>query len=254
MLTSLSLAVFGISPATNAQDASAQANNPLAQVTAFNVQGYYIDELTEIDESASQVILRYARPLSFGGSSWLVRASMPFNNYPVGPDLSHRSGPGDFDIFAAYLIDTGDPAVSFGIGPQLVLPTATPNELGSEQWQVGLANVYFNARSPDFQYGYLAIYRTGIGDTNGRDRVNLLAFQPFVFLQLGGGWYTGTAPVWTYDFEGSDYAIPVGARLGKVFQSGNTVFNVFLEPQVSVLDDGPGLPEQQWFFGMNMQF
>ena len=240
--------------ATAQEDNLSQANNPLANTTAFNVQSYYIDEFTDIDEGGSQFLLRYAKPLTLGSSQWLMRATFPINNFPVGPSLSHRSGPGDIDIFAAYLMDTGDPGVSFGIGPQVVFPTASPQELGSEQWQLGVANVYFNGRSKTFQYGYLAIYRTGVGSTNGRERVNLLAFQPFVFLQLGSGWYTGTAPVWTYDFNSDDYTIPIGARIGKVFKSGNVIFNVFAEPQVSVADAGAGLPEKQIFFGFNMQY
>jgi hypothetical protein len=247
---------FASSSAQEASDASAmaQANNPLAEMTAFNVQGYWIEEFTDIDKGGSQLLFRYARPFTLGSSKWLMRATMPINNFPIGPDLHRRSGPGDFDVFAAYLFDTGDPAVSFGIGPQIVVPTASPQGLGSEQYQIGLASVYFNARSPVLQYGFLGIYRTGIGDTNDRDRANLFAFQPFVFLQLGGGWYSGTAPVWTYDFERNDYTVPIGIRFGKVWKSGGTTFNLFLEPQFSVIDHGPGLPERQLFFALNMQF
>jgi len=237
-----------------AQDDAAQANNPLRNVQSFNVQAYYIGEFTGIDEDATQLLFRYATPFSIGRSNWLMRATLPINSFPVGPNFSSDTGPGDIDLFATYLFDTGNPAVSFGIGPQVVLPTASPNELGNDQWQLGLANVYFNAESAKFQYGYLAIYRSGVGDTNGRDRVSLFAGQPFAFIQMGNGWYTGAAPVWTYDFESGDYSIPLGARIGKVWKSGGTVFNAFAEPQFSILDDGPGQPDWQIFFGFNMQF
>ncbi|HNP36080.1 MAG TPA: hypothetical protein PKK10_09525 [Woeseiaceae bacterium] len=249
------LAAFALPLTLHAQDnAAAQANNPLANTTAFNVQGYYIYDFTDIDDSGSQLLFRYAKPLSWGSTKWLMRATLPINNFPVGPNLDNRTGPGDFDVFAAYLVDTGDPAISFGFGPDIVIPTASPQGLGNEQYQVGLANVYFNARSTALQFGYLAIYRTGIGDTNGRDRVNLFVLQPFAFLQLGGGWYTGTAPIMSYDFETNNYTIPFGLRIGKVFKSGKTVFNIFAEPQVSVADSGAGLPESQIFFGVNMQY
>ena len=249
----LALALPGISWAQG-EGELAQANNPLAQVTAFNVQAYVIDELTDINEGASQLLFRFATPFSVGKTNWLLRATMPINHFPVGPSLSHRTGPGDFDVFAAYLIDTGKPGRAFGIGPQLVMPSASPHELGAEQWQLGVANVLFDASSPTYQWGYLAIYRTGIGETNGRERVSLFAFQPFSFIQLGNGWYTGTAPIWTYDFESNNYSLPMGIRFGKAFKSGNTVFNIFAEPQVSLIDSGPGLPEQQIFLGVNMQF
>ncbi|MCK0153672.1 hypothetical protein MWU49_08160 [Alcanivorax sp. S6407] len=251
-LTTLSLTLPGLSHAEGS--AAAQANNPLADIKAFNVQNYYIGELTDTDEDANQMVLRYAQPFSLGDSDWLMRASLPINTFPTGMRGAHQTGVGDADIFAAYLMDTGNPAISFGVGPQLVAPTASDDALGNEQWQAGVANVYFNATSAKYQYGYLLIYRGGIGDTNGRSRVSLAAMQPFFFYQLEDGWYTGTAPLWNYDFQSDNYSVPVGARLGKVLKANKTVFNVFMEPQVSIADRGPGQPEWQLFFAVNMQF
>ena len=252
------LLAAGFVSAAQAQDSgdvsAAQANNPLANTTAFNIQDYYIGELTKSNDDANQLILRYAAPMSFRDTNWLIRASLPFNTFPTGNNGGAETGLGDADVFAAYLIDTGNPAISFGIGPDIVVPTASKDALGSDQWQVGVANVYFNAESAKFQFGYLLIYRVGIGSSSGHERVNLLAFQPFTFLQLGDGWYTGTAPVWNYSFHSHDYSVPVGARIGKVFRKGRTVYNAFVEPQVSVFDAGPGQPRWQIFAGLNMQF
>jgi hypothetical protein len=46
----------------DASNAAAQANNPLANMTAFNLQNYYIGRPTETDDDASQFWLRYAQP------------------------------------------------------------------------------------------------------------------------------------------------------------------------------------------------
>ncbi|MCB1841828.1 MAG: hypothetical protein KDI09_02605 [Halioglobus sp.] len=250
----LALLRAGTPAAAENASAAAQANNPLATVSSLNLQNYYIGELTESDEHANQFILRYARPLTLGESNWLMRASLPINSYPIRANGDHHTGLGDADVFAAYLFDTGNPAVSFGIGPQIVAPTASQDELGSEQWQAGIANVYFNAESAVFQYGYLLIYRAGVGPTSGRERVSLAALQPFAFLQLGEGWYTGTAPLWNYNFKSDDYGVPLGLRLGKVSKRDGVVYNTFIEPQYSVADEGPGQPEWQVFAGLNMQF
>ena len=234
--------------------AAAQANNPLADITAFNIQNYYVGDLTGFpDASGNQLVLRFAKPISIGESDWLIRASLPFNDLDFGGAAPSISGVGDLDIFAAYQFDTGSPATSFAIGPQVVFPTGK-KEVSSEQWQLGLANVYFNASSPKVQYGYLAIYRAGVGDTNGKERVSVGAFQPFLFYQLGDGWYTGTAPIWSYDFKSDNYSVPLGVRLGKVMPRGKTVYNVFVEPQYSVADRGFGVPEWQIFAALNMQF
>jgi hypothetical protein len=85
---------------------AAQANNPLANMTAFNIQDYYIGELTESDDSANQFWLRYAKPFSVYDTNWLMRASLPVNSYPSQSDGDTETGFGDFNVFAAYLIDT----------------------------------------------------------------------------------------------------------------------------------------------------
>ncbi len=231
-------------------DASAQANNPLANFTAFNLHNYYIPELSgPVEETANSFILRYAKP--FG--KWLMRASLPFNRTPTGITTT-ESGLGDLDIFFAYLFDTGNPARSFGIGPQVVLPTATEDATGTGKYQVGFAAVYFDASSAQFQWGGLLTYRTDVGGDSDRADTSVFAAQPFYFIQMGGGYYLRGAPIWAFDFENDTYHIPIGLGLGKVFKSGSTVFNVFAEPQFTILSKGDGQPQLQLFVGFNMQF
>jgi small neutral amino acid transporter SnatA (MarC family) len=147
----------------------AQANNPLANFTAFNLHNYYIGELTDPDKNANQFWMRYAKPFSIGKSNWLMRASLPVNTTPVAPTLDHETGLGDLNVFAAYLIDTGNPSLSFGIGPQITAPTASKDALGSEKWSAGLVNTLFNFGSPKFQYGYLLSWQASFAGSHDRD-------------------------------------------------------------------------------------
>lgn len=207
-------------------DAAAQANNPLANMTAFNLQNYYIGELTESDESANQFWLRFAQPFSIAETDWLLRASLPINTFPVTPYNDRETGLGDFNVFAAYLIDTGNPAVSFGIGPQLTAPTAGEEELGSEKWSAGVANVLFNATSAKFQYGYLFTWQASFAGKDDREDVNVAALQPFAFYQFGGGTYLRAAPIWVYNIENDNYSVPLGIGIGQVIKKGKTVYNM----------------------------
>lgn len=143
---------------TNAfADELAQANNPLADMTALNFQNYYYPEISGLSQTGDTFWIRYAQPID----KFLLRASMPFTSYPISPSMK-KSGSGDFNAFAAYLLDTGNPAVSAGIGPLVVAPTAKPSTLGAGKWQGGLAAVYFNASSTKIQYGGLVTYQTDL--------------------------------------------------------------------------------------------
>ena len=228
--------------------AAANANNPLANMVAFNIQNYYYAELYGTDETANTAWLRYAQP--FG--NWLMRASLPISTVPTGMGQDPVSGIGDFNVFLAYLLSDPSSPKQYGVGPLLAGPTATDDALGADVWQVGAAGVYFNASSPVVQWGGLVTYQTdfaGNGDDTG-----LAVLQPFLFIQLGKGTYLRSAPLWVFDLENSRYNVPLGFGIGKVVKNDNTVFNMFIEPQFTILHDGVGQPEFQIFAGLNMQF
>jgi hypothetical protein len=229
--------------------AAANANNPLADMRAFNLHNYYIPELSEVDGTANTFWLRYAQP--FG--KWLFRGSLPVSKVPTGSN-STTSGLGDFNAFAAYLFDTGDPAVSFGVGPQVTMPTASEDETGTGRWQGGLASVYFNAKSQRYQWGGLVTWQTDFAGDDDRSGTNLLALQPFYFLQLGKGLYLRGAPIAVFDLENDTYHVPVGLGIGRVIPTPGVVYNVFIEPQFTIFDRGAGQPELQLFVGFNVQF
>jgi hypothetical protein len=229
---------------------SADANNPLAQFTAFNVHNYYIPSLSELDgQNANTFWLRYAQP--FG--KWLFRGSLPASRVPTGVGET-TSGLGDFNAFAAYLFDTGDPDVSVGVGPLVVAPTASEDETGSGKWQGGLSAIYFNSKSSTLQWGGLVTWQTDFAGDDDRPGTNVLAVQPFYFVQLGKGLYVRGSAVAVFNLETDSYNVPVGLGLGKVVPTPGAVFNIFVEPQFTILDRGPGQPELQLFVGFNTQF
>ena len=55
-----------------------------------------------------------------------------------------------------------------------------------------------------------------------------------------------------FNIQDSTYNVPLGIRLGKVVKSGRTVFNMFIEPQFTILHKGVGQPEFQIFTALNM--
>lgn len=237
------------------EDEAAEANNPLAALTSLNFHNQYFNEISGTDTDANQIYLRFAKPFAIGDGKWVFRATLPVSTLPVGADFAHKTGIGDLNMFAAYLIDMGNPAISFGIGPQLTIPTASKDETGSKKWSAGFANVMFNGTNAKFQWGYLLTWQASFAGDDDRKDVNFGAFQPFLFYQLGDGWYIRSTGIWSYDFETDNYAIPIGLGLGRVIATDRAVVNIFAEPQYTVAHEGDGQPiNWSLYTGINFQF
>jgi hypothetical protein len=231
----------------------AQANNPLANFVAFNIQNYWVPELYGLpDDTANTLWLRGVVPVG----RWIIRASAPVPTRP-SPDptaLDSVSGLGDVNAFAAYVLTKPESTRMIGVGPLLTAPTATDDALGSGKWEGGAAAVVFDFTSPIVQWGSLLTWQTSFAGDDDRDDTNLMVFQPFILFQLGRGTYLRSTALWVYDIEQSTYNMPIGLGIGKVVVTERKVYNLFVEPQFTFLHRGVGQPAFQVFAGMNVQF
>lgn len=247
--------ILGLSETKAQESNAAQANNPLANMTALNFHNYYIPKLSNAPSDAylNTTWVRFAKPFSAG--KLLLRISAPLNTVAM-PDglgsVSTESGLGDINAFLSYNFYS-KPTGTIGIGPLIAAPTATDDLLGSGKWQGGFAMVFFMAKSPVFQYGGLITWQTSFAGDDDRSSTNIGAVQPFFFWQLGKGTYLRHVPIWAFDFENDAYHIPLGLGIGKIVKVDKTVFNIFLEPQYTMIHKGTQ-PQIQLFAGINLQF
>ncbi|HEX5170554.1 MAG TPA: hypothetical protein VFW11_15360 [Cyclobacteriaceae bacterium] len=235
---------------------AAQANNPLANMTALNFHNYYMPVLNDAPAEAylNTAWIRFARP--FSGGKLLLRVSVPFSTVALpdnGTDVVRSTnGLGDINAFLSYNF-VSKPTATMGIGPMLTMPTASEDPLGAGKWQGGFAFVAFVAKSAVFQFGGLITWQASFAGDEDRTSTSIAAIQPFYFWQLGKGTYLRGAPIWAFDLENDAYSVPLGLGIGKVVKLGSTVFNLFVEPQYSLLIDGTQ-PQVQIFTGINLQF
>lgn len=233
----------------------AQANNPLASMTSVGFQNYYMPKLTNAPADAymNSSWIRFAKPLANG--KLLMRISAPLTTIAM-PDVNNvvgtTNGLGDINALLAYSF-VSNATTTLGGGIMLTAPTATEKILGTGKWQGGLSLVGFSSKSPVFQYGALVTWQTSFAGDKDRSKTNNGAFQYFAFWQLGQGYYLRSAPIWAFDFKNKQYNIPFALGVGKVIKINNTVFNLFVEPQYTMLHKGMQ-PQVQMFAGINIQF
>ena len=251
----LFVSVASLKAQENASETLKEANNPLADMTALNFHNYYIPKLSDAPDDAylNTTWIRFAKPFSDG--KLLLRISMPINTIGI-PDrfggISSTSGLGDINAFLSYNF-VSKPNKTMGIGPLVAAPTASETVLGTGKWQAGFAFVAFIANSPTFQFGGLITWQASFACDSDREDTNFGAIQPFYFWQLGKGTYLRGAPIWVFDFANETFHVPFALGIGKVVKVERTVFNLFIEPQYSILTKGTQ-PQFQLFTGINVQF
>lgn len=224
-----------------------KANDPMASTKAFNVQDYIVSKLYGTDAQVNQLLLRYSQPIE----NVLIRATMPFV-LSSAPYTEQVTGLGDFNLFGIYSFPSTN-GNKFGIGPSITAPTGTHN-LGAGKWQAGISGLAFFAKSHVVQAGSLLQWSGSFAGDKDKPDVSILTPQVFLIWQIGGGYCLRSTGVSTFNLKTGDYNVPLGLGIGKVIKAGKVVFNIFAEPQFTVLSEGVGQPQHQTFVGFNSQF
>ncbi len=251
-MIALLMAAFGVgmyAQTPSDEEAVKQANNPLASLKSINLHNYYMPNLYGVPDAAvNQTWLRYAQPIG----PLLIRVSMPFQNTSF-PNEEPTTGLGDLNAFLIYKFSKPTSGTDIGVGPAFTFPTGT-NGMGADKWQAGVSAIAFNHSNPVVQVGSLITWQQSFAGDEDKADVSMLTPQLFFMFQLGKGTYLRSTGLMTFNLKNGDYNVPVGLGIGKVIKSKNAVFNVFMEPQYSMLVKGMGQPQLQVFVGFNTQF
>lgn len=222
-------------PAAGGGDLAAQATNPIAALWQIQIQDVVIGESIGADGPSNQLLVQPVIPWKIGGMQQITRITVPLVWTPNfdGPIDSH-TGLGDTAIINFSVFDVGEGG-QLGVGPSLVVPTASSDFTGQGKWQAGPAVLYFNASSPKFQWGVMAYQNWSFASAGGdedRPEVSMLFLQPILVWHFGNGWYLGYSDIpisinWNNDGE---ISVPVAFKLGAVGELGGQKVNCFIEP------------------------
>ena len=146
----------------------------------------------------------------------------------------------------------------WGLGPSLLLPTATERSLGSGKWGGGPAAIAVTVEGP-WVYGVLAnqVWSSGHND---RPDVSLFLLEPGVTYAIpkSKGWYLTTNPLVTANWEapgGSVWTVPIGGGVGHLFpaRGGRPATDVNLQAYYN-LERPRGGPTRQLRFVVGFIF
>jgi len=170
--------------------------------------------------------------------SLLTRAIIPIVHQPW-PDTTN--GLSDIPL-TLFLTPARTGRFTWGLGPTLILPTATHELIGTEKWSAGpaLAGIYSGG---PWVIGVVASNVWSFAGDEDRRDVNVMTVRPLVNYNLPGGWYITTSPGiaanWEADAE-NRWMVPVGGGAGRVFTVGRQRVSLSVESYFHIVSPAIG--------------
>ena len=167
------------------------------------------------------------------------------------PGQDRTNGLGD-TIFTAFFSPKNSAKLIWGVGPAILIPTATDDALGSDKWGAG-ASAVFLAMPGKWVVGSLFSNVWSFAGSGSQD-VNLFTWQYFVNYNMPNGWYLTSSPIITANWEADSsnrWTIPFGGGFGKIFRIGKQPMNAQVQAfyNVEKPEFGP-----DWTLRLQLQF
>jgi hypothetical protein len=234
LAVSLSLVLSAPTVAQEAQKAQAaelakQLSNPVASLISVPLQ-YNYDEFGGANDGAatSKLIIEPVIPFSVNEDWNLIsRTIMPIvdqSDFPV--EALNESGLGDTteSLFFSPNAPTAGGLI-WGVGPILLLPTATDEALGTEKWGIGPTGVVLKQTGP-WTVGLLAAHLWSVAGDDDRADISSTALQPFfsytTTTHTTFGAYTESA----YDWKGEEWSVPLIVQAAQLFKIGPQILQL----------------------------
>jgi len=182
----------------------------------------------------------------------ITRTILPVVSQPgLVPDQDRQNGLGD-TTFTSWFSPKDSGGWTWGVGPVLLLPTATKDALGADKWGLGASAVVLTMPGK-WVIGSLFSNVWSVAGSGGQD-VNFFTWQYFINYNLADGWYLVTAPINTANWEAETdnrWTIPVGGGVGKIVRFGKLPVNLNaqLYKMIEAPTNGP-----DWQLRVQMQF
>ena len=227
-------------------DLAQQSQNPVGNLVSLpfvNSTSFGIGP----DDAMSNVLnIKPVYPVPMGKKWNLInRGVVPLiYQQEVIPVTGSASGLGDIS-YTGFFSPAQPGKVIWGVGPSLLLPTATDDSFASDKLSAG-AGVILLVNPGSWVLGFLAENVWSVAGDDDADEVSMLSFQVIMNYNLSNGWYLTSGPVITANWEAESdnrWTVPIGGGFGKIMRWGKQAVDGRIQAFYNVAQPEPGVAQ-----------
>jgi hypothetical protein len=208
---------------TGAADLAQELTNPIADLVTVPIQMNLDNGIGPADDG-SKLTTNVQPVIPFDiGENWnlVTRTIVPVTyQNDIFPGAGSQFGLGDINLslfFSPKAPTAG--GLTWGVGPVLLLPTATDSLIGARKWGAGPAAVGLVLKGP-WTVGMLANHVWSFAGDDDRDDISNSFMQPFVAYTWPSAWTASLQSETTYNWQSEQWSVPINLSLSKLVKFG----------------------------------
>lgn len=225
------LALTSLAPMAQAQeggdvDLAKKLSNPVAAMVSLPLQMNWDNDLG-LHDGGSKLTSNIQPVIPFKLSDdWNVisRTILPvIYQEDIFPGSGSQFGLGD--VMQSIFISPAESDITWGVGPVILLPTATDSLLGGEKWGAGPSAIVLKQTGP-MTVGLLANHVWSFAGDGDRNNINNTFVQPFASYTTDNAWTFALQSETSYNWDSGDWSIPVNFAISKMTKIGKVPVSI----------------------------